>query len=67
VRIAFLAPALLALAACAPEALREPDAPVSRIIDHDAETVRPGADSNLRAIPPGRPPPIENDWSSVHF
>jgi hypothetical protein len=69
VRIALLAAALLALAACADPASSRIDSAnaLSRAVDHDTETTLPSADSNLRAIPPGRPPPVENGWGAAHF
>jgi len=65
----FPAAALLALAACAGPAPNPSDSPnrLTRAIDHDIETTLPAADSNLRAVPPGRPLPIENGEGTPRF
>jgi hypothetical protein len=61
--------ALLALAGCAAPTAQsgESGPPLSRAIDHDVATSLPSADSNLRAVPPGRPAPIENGEGSQRF
>jgi hypothetical protein len=61
--------ALLALAGCAAPTAQSGDTrqQLSRAIDQDIATSLPTADSNLRAVPPGRPAPVENGAGSPRF
>jgi hypothetical protein len=65
----IVAAAVLALTGCAAPDSGDFAYPKqqSRAIDHDIETTLPSADSNLRAVRPGLPAPVENGAGSPRF